>query len=84
MVTKAKPRNETGGLPLFVDPDRAMRELGVGRTSLTELEKQGLLRRAKLGSLRVTRYRREDLLALAGADPPESSEVVDADPEAET
>jgi hypothetical protein len=84
LVTKAKPRDHTAGLPLLIDPDRTMQELSVGRTSLDELEKQGLLTRVKLGSLRVVRYRREDVLALAGADPPDPGGAVEAGPEAAT
>jgi hypothetical protein len=82
LTTKAKPRDHTGGLPLLVDPDRTMKELNVGRTSLTALERQGLLRPVRLGSLRVVRYRREDVLALAGADPLESNGAAGADSEA--
>jgi hypothetical protein len=82
LVTKAKPRDDTGGLPLLVDPERAMRELGVGRASLDELERQELLRRVPLGNLRVIRYRREDVLALAGINPPESVDAIDARTEA--
>jgi hypothetical protein len=42
-----------------------MRELDVGRTSVKELEDQGLLELLPLGSLRLKRYTRASLLALA-------------------
>lgn len=66
MVTRAKQRDTRDGLPLLVDPVLAMRTLNIGRSSLDELERGGLLRRVRVGSLRVVRYRRSDVLAVAG------------------
>jgi len=59
-----------------------MQELDIGRSSLDELEDQGLLRRVPLGTLRVVRYRRDDLLALAGVDPLEPQDAAEAGTEA--
>ena len=66
----------------MVSPDRVMQELDIGRSSLDELEDQGLLRRVPLGTLRVVRYRRDDLLALAGVDPLEPQDAAEAGTEA--
>jgi hypothetical protein len=73
LVTKAKPRNDTGDLPLAVSPERVMREFDVGRTSVKELEDQGLLELLPLGSLRLKRYTRASVLALAQAKLPGAS-----------
>ena len=78
MATKRKSRDTTGGLPLLLDSDQTGRELGIGPTAVKELEEQGLLVRVPVGSLRVVRYRREDVLAIARANSRESSDAIDA------
>jgi hypothetical protein len=89
LVTKAKPRDDTGELPLAVSPERVMREFNVGRTSVKELEDQGLLEPLPLGSLRLKRYTRASVLALAQAMPgvngvAEQAREVEAGPEIAT
>jgi hypothetical protein len=90
MVTKAKPRHDDkGDLPLAVSPERVMREFDVGRTSVQELENQGLLELLPLGSLRLKRYTKASVLALAqarlpGSEAAEQAGEVEAGPETAT
>jgi len=79
VVTKAKPKTDwTGGLPLLLSPERTMFELGVGKSSLDELEEQGLLHPVPLGTLRVKRYGRDNVLELARAGLPETVKQIEA------
>jgi hypothetical protein len=80
LATKRKSRDTSGGLPLLLD--QTGRELGIGPTAVRELEEQRLLVRVPVGSLRVVRYRREDVLAIARANSSESSGAIEAGPEA--
>jgi hypothetical protein len=84
LATKRKSRDTAGRLPLLLDPDQTGWELGIGPTAVGELEKAGLLVRVPVGTLRVVRYRREDVLAIARANSPESSDVVEGDAETAT
>jgi len=64
-LTPAKPAHpEIPTLPLLMKAEDVMRELGIGRRSVYELVRGGRLHVVRVG-LRATRFRTEEVLALA-------------------
>jgi len=66
-MTDTKPKAMTfGGIPLLVDRKWIRHNVGIGTTSIIELEKAGILKPVEVPGIRTKKYEGRGVLTLLG------------------